>query len=84
MTTKQFSALLGFLFVAIWVAENVGYALLCLVGAALFGAIGAIVEGELDLGELQGRLRRDRGGGGVTSGQGASTPRARSGSPRVR
>lgn len=82
MTTKQFSALLGFLFVAVWVAENVGYALLCLVGAALFGAIGAIAEGELDLGELQGRLRRDRGG--VTSGQGASTPRARSGSPRVR
>jgi hypothetical protein len=83
MTTKQFSALLGFLFVAVWVAENVGYALLCLVGAALFGAIGAIVEGELDLGQLQGRLRRD-GGGGVTSGQGAPAPRARSGGPRVR
>jgi hypothetical protein len=82
MTTKQFSALLGFLFVAVWVAENVGYALLCLVGAALFGAIGAIVEGELDLGDLQGRLRRD--GGRVTSGQGAPAPKARSGGSRVR
>lgn len=82
MTNKQLYALLGFLFVAVWVAENVGYALLCLVGAALFGAIGAIVEGELDLGELQGRLRRDRGG--VTSGQGAPAPRAQSGGPRVR
>lgn len=81
MTTKQFSALLGFLFVAVWVAENVGYALLCLVGAALFGAVGAIVEGELDLGDLQGRLRR---GGGVTSGQDAPAPRARTGGPRVR
>ncbi|MCP9489278.1 MAG: hypothetical protein MSC31_05320 [Solirubrobacteraceae bacterium MAG38_C4-C5] len=82
MTNKQFSALLGFLFVAVWVAENVGYALLCLVGATVFGAIGAIVEGELDLGELQGRLRRDRSG--VTSGQGARSPRAQSGGPRVR
>jgi hypothetical protein len=82
MTTKQFSALLGFLFVAVWVAENVGYALLCLVGAALFGAIGAIVEGELDLGDLQGRLRRD--GGRDTSGQGAPAPKARSGGSRVR
>lgn len=81
MTTKQFSALLGFLFVAVWLAGNVGYAVLCLVGAALFGAIGAIVEGELDLGDLQGRLRR---GGGVTSGQDAPAPRARSGGPRVR
>ncbi|MDQ3769845.1 MAG: hypothetical protein M3370_10300 [Actinomycetota bacterium] len=81
MTPKQFSALLGFLFVAVWVAENVGYALLCLVGAALFGAIGAIVEGELDLGDLQGRLRRR---GGVTSGQDAPAPRARTGGPRVR
>jgi hypothetical protein len=82
MTTKQFSALLGFLFVAVWVAENVGYALLCLVGAALFGAIGAIVEGELDLGDLQGRLRRGVGRG--TSGQDAPAPKARSGGSRVR
>jgi len=82
MTTKQFSALLGFLFVAVWVAENVGYALLCLVGAALFGAIGAIVEGELDLGEMQGRLRPDRDG--AVSGQGASTPGPRTGGRRVR
>ncbi|HEV2819439.1 MAG TPA: hypothetical protein VGW11_02930 [Solirubrobacteraceae bacterium] len=81
MTTKQFSGLLGFLFVAVWVAENVGYALLCLVGAALFGAIGAIVEGELDLGDLQGRLRR---GGGVKNGQDAPAPRARTGGSRVR
>ena len=81
MTIKQFSALLGFLFVAVWIAQNLGYALLCLVGAALFGAIAAIVEGELDLGELQGRLRR---GGGVKSDQAAPAPRAQKGGPRVR
>ena len=62
MNLKQFLALLGFLFVAAWVAFNLGYALLCLVGAALFYGIGAVLEGEVDLGELQTRMQSGRGG----------------------
>jgi hypothetical protein len=32
MNLKQFLGLLGFLFVAAWIAFNFGYAVLCLVG----------------------------------------------------
>jgi hypothetical protein len=58
MNPKQFLALIGFLFVAAWVGFGLGYAILCLLGAALFYGIGAIVEGELDLGDVQSRLQR--------------------------
>lgn len=58
---KHFLALLGFLFVAAWVALGFGYAILCLVGAGLFYAIGAVVQGELDLGEVQSRMQRSQG-----------------------
>ena len=57
MTSKHFSALLGFAFVAAWISFDFGSALLCLLGAALFYAAGAIIQGELDLGDLQRRLR---------------------------
>ncbi len=40
---KQFLGLLGFLFVAAWIAFNFGYAVLCLVGAGVFyGAAGVM------------------------------------------
>jgi hypothetical protein len=55
---KQFLALIGFLFVAAWVAFGLGYAILCLAGAAVFYAIGAVLEGELDLGDVQSRMQR--------------------------
>lgn len=58
---KHFLALLGFLFVAAWIAFNFGYAILCLVGAGLFYGIGAVVQGELDLGEVQSRMQRSQG-----------------------
>jgi hypothetical protein len=59
MNLKQSLALLGFLFVAAWIAfDNFGYAILCLLGAALFYAAGAVLEGELDLGEMQSRVQR--------------------------
>lgn len=58
---KHFLALLGFLFVAAWIAFNFGYAILCLLGAGLFYAIGAVVQGELDLGEVQSRMQRSQG-----------------------
>jgi hypothetical protein len=57
LTHKQFSALAGFALVAAWIAFGFGNAVLCLLGAALAYAAAAVVEGEVDLGELQGRLR---------------------------
>jgi hypothetical protein len=49
---------LGFLFVAAWIAFDFGRAVLCLVGAVVFYLIGEVVQGELDLGEMQARIRR--------------------------
>jgi hypothetical protein len=57
---KQFLGLLGFLFVAAWIAFNFGYAILCLVGAGVFYAIGAVLQGELDLGDVQSRIQRSQ------------------------
>ncbi len=57
---KQFLGLLGFLFVAAWIAFNFGYAILCLVGAGLFYAIGAVLQGELDLSDVQSRIQRSQ------------------------
>ena len=59
---KQFLGLLGFLFVAAWIAFNFGYAILCLVGAGVFYAAGAVLQGELDLGEVQSRFQRSQSG----------------------
>jgi hypothetical protein len=75
ITRKHFAGLIGFAFVAAWVGFNFGYAVLCLVGAALFYYAASFLEGELDLGELQARL----GGAGRRSGTEATaarTPRA--------
>ncbi len=58
ITVKHYLALLGFLFVAAWIAFDFGHAVLCLVGAAVFYLIGEIVQGDLDLGEMQARIRR--------------------------
>jgi hypothetical protein len=55
-TRKHFAALVGFAFVATWIGFNFGYALLCLVGAAVFYCAAAFVEGELDLGDVQARF----------------------------
>lgn len=74
MTSQHFFALLGFLFVAAWIAFNFGYALLCLVGAAAFYFASQFLDGGLDIGELQSRLQ----GGGAGGGQAAGTPSARS------
>ncbi len=60
MNLKQFLGLLGFLFVAAWIVFNFGYAILCLVGAGLFYALGALLQGELDLGEVQSRIQRSQ------------------------
>ena len=58
---KHFLGLLGFLFVAAWIAFNFGYAILCLVGAGVFYAVGAVLQGDLDLGDVQSRIQRSEG-----------------------
>lgn len=65
MTTNQFAALLGFLWVAAWIAFGFGDALLCLLGAGAFYAAMAFYRGELDLGELQDRIGQNRSGAGT-------------------
>jgi len=61
ITVKHYLGLLGFLFVAAWIAfDDFGDAVLCLVGAAVFYLIGEVVQGELDLGEMQARLTRSQ------------------------
>jgi hypothetical protein len=62
MNTRQLAALLGFAFVAAWIALNFGYALLCLVGAGVFYALAAVLEGNVDLGELQSRVTQQPSG----------------------
>jgi hypothetical protein len=56
ITRKHFAALMGFAFVAAWIGFGFGEAILCLLGAVLFYCFAAVVDGELDLGELQARL----------------------------
>ena len=75
LSTKHFAALLGFAFVAAWISFNLGYAILCLAGAAAFYAIAGVAEGEIDLGEVQQALRR--------SAPAQQTP-ARPAAPRAR
>lgn len=58
MNPKQLSALLGFLFVAVWVGPGFGDALLCLLGAVVFYAATAFYRHELELSDLQQRLPR--------------------------
>jgi hypothetical protein len=77
MNTRQLAALLGFAFVAAWIALNLGYALLCLIGAGAFYALAAVLEGEIDLGELQSRVTQQPSGTARTPG--TSAPRR----PRV-
>ncbi len=60
MKPQQLAALLGFLFVAAWAVLDLGDAVLCLVGAAVFYLVTAFYRGELDLAELQQRASQRR------------------------
>ena len=64
MTSTQFAAILGFAFVAAWIAFGFGSAVLCLVGAAAFYVAVLFVRGDVDLADLQSRLGGRAGGGG--------------------
>ncbi len=55
MNPQQLAGLLGFLFVAAWIAFGLGDAVLCLIGGGVFYAATAFFRGELDLAELQQR-----------------------------
>lgn len=53
--------LLGFAFVSAWIAfDDFGSAILCLLGAAVFYLGAAAAQGDLDLAEVQRRLRGDQ------------------------
>lgn len=57
---RRFAAAAGFAFVAAWIGFGFGGALLCGLGAALGYAVLSVLEGDVDLGELQGRLAPER------------------------
>jgi len=59
---KYVAAILGFAFVAMWIAVDFGAAILCLIGALAFWGITAFLRGELDLAQLQGRFGSRRQG----------------------
>jgi hypothetical protein len=61
ITVKHYLGLLGFLFVAAWIAFNFGDAVLCLVGATVFYALGAFLQGEWDMSDVQSRVQRSQG-----------------------
>jgi len=75
MTPRQFAALLGFLFAAAWTGFGFGEAILCLVGAGVFAGLlyagEAFLRGDIDLGDVQSRLR-------------SAAPETRTGQARVR
>jgi len=77
MTTRHLAALLGFAFVAAWIALNFGYALLCLLGAGAFYAVVAVLEGDIDLGELQARVTQPSGADRPPAAGGMRRPRVR-------
>ena len=53
------AAAAGFAFVAAWIGFSFGEALLCLLGAAVFWALAGVLEGRINLVELQSRLARE-------------------------
>ncbi len=62
MNPQQLAGLIGFLFVAAWIAFGFGDAILCLLGAGVFFAATAFLRGELDLADLQQRTTGRRAG----------------------
>jgi hypothetical protein len=80
---RQLAAVAGFAFVAAWIGFSFGEALLCLLGAVVFWLAAGVLEGKIDLGQLQGRLSGEDPAPAPPSAApaGAARPAAR---PRVR
>lgn len=79
--TRHLAALLGFAFVAAWIGFNFGYALLCILGAGLFYALASVLDGSLDLGDLQARVAGQANGPGAR--QPSRAPRTTGARPQV-
>lgn len=77
MDRKALATLLGFAFVAAWIGFGFGDAILCVIGAAVFYAVMAFVEGDLDLVEVQSRVQRRGGSGAPPPPPPRTTPRVR-------
>ncbi|MEZ5101624.1 MAG: hypothetical protein R3C15_17855 [Thermoleophilia bacterium] len=63
MSIRHLAAIVGFAFVAIWIFDDFGSAILCLVGAVVFYALVALLERQPDLAAMRDRLTA--GGGGA-------------------
>ncbi len=57
INAKHVALLLGFAFVAVWLARDFGDAILCLAGALLFYVVAAVLSGDLDLTQFQSRFK---------------------------
>lgn len=79
MTDRRLlAAAMGFAFVAAWISFNFGYALLCLLGAAVFWAAAGVLDGTVDLAEWQSRLAgRDQSPAAPPSASPRPRPRRR-------
>ena len=82
MSSKQFGALLGFLFAVTVAAFGLGTAIVCLIAAFAFYGAAGFFEGSLGVGEAQERLAAARDGlrgspTGVPSGVGQPVPATR-------
>jgi len=77
MNQKQFLALIGFAFAFAWITLGFGDAVLCLLAAGLFYAVGAFLQGELDVTELSGRMRGQSAASPYAPPPARSTPRVR-------
>jgi hypothetical protein len=79
---RQMAAAAGFAFVAAWIGFSFGEALLCLLGAVVFWLAAGVLEGKVDLGELQSRFSREEPPPAAPPVTPSPPPR-RAGRPRV-
>ncbi|MBJ7471375.1 MAG: hypothetical protein JHD16_08725 [Solirubrobacteraceae bacterium] len=61
-TSRILPALLGFAFVVVTFAENLGVAILALLGALVFHLAAGLLRGELSVDELRDRAEGARSG----------------------
>lgn len=57
MNARYLGALLGFGFAGVWITAGFGWALLCLVVAAIGYGVGLVAERSLNLGNLQAEMQ---------------------------